>query len=242
MRSEDKLINELLSLSGCEPILNESQEEWYWTYGSFDDYLDQYNINYVLNEVQQSKSIWYPLIDAAQYKAALDEFMRYGELMRFPVKKIEEWVHILMKNSAIFENIRPLFGEEEYVPVQEVFEALYGYDADYDAFVAGIVGKELYVPSYGHITVEEGDDLSIMMYMLQVNGIYDALKMPDGSADAWSDTKSFMDYMYQVEEISTPEEALVLINKVLDVYHQRSDLASLFITGGRNSLTQISNG
>ena len=80
------------------------------------------------------------------------------------------------------------------------------------------------------------------MYMLQVNGIYDSLKLPDGSDDAWSDTQSYTDYMYQVDEISTPEEALVLINKVLDVYHQRSDLASLFITGGRDSLTKISNG
>ena len=32
------------------------------------------------------------------------------------------------------------------------------------------------------------------------------------------------------------------ISEVLDVYHQRSDLASLFITGGRDSLTKISNG
>ena len=241
MRAEDKLINELLTLSGCEPILKESQEEWYWTYGSFDDYLSKYGLSWVLANADQG-SVWYPLIDAAQYKVALDEFMRYGKLIRFPVKKIEDWVHILMKNSAIFENIRPLFGEEEYVPVEEVFGALYGYDTDYDTFVASINGKEIYVPSYGRVTVEEGDDLSIMMYMLQVNGIYDSLKLPDGSADAWSDTQSYTDYMYQVDEISTPEEALVLINKVLDVYHQRSDLASLFITGGRDSLTKISNG
>ena len=70
---------------------------------------------------------------------------------------------------------------------------------------------------------------------------YDSLKLPDGSADAWSDTQSYADYMNQFDEVSTPEEALVLINKVLDVYHQRSDLASLFITGGRDSLTKISN-
>ena len=89
MRAEDKLINELLILSGCEPILKESQEEWYWTYGSFDDYLTKYDLEWVLTNAKRG-SVWYPLIDAAQYKAALEEFMRYGELMRFPGKKLYE--------------------------------------------------------------------------------------------------------------------------------------------------------
>ena len=57
MRAEDKLINELLTLSGCEPILKESQEEWYWTYGSFDDYLSKYGLDWVLTNAKRG-SVW----------------------------------------------------------------------------------------------------------------------------------------------------------------------------------------
>ena len=103
MPTQNALIDTLLEIAGCKP-LNESQEEWYWTYGSFDDYLVKYNLEWVLTNAKRG-SVW-----------------------------------------------------------------------------------------------------------------------------------------HQFDEVSTPEEALVLINKVLDVYHQRSDLASMFITGGRNSLTKISNG
>lgn len=240
MPNQNALINELLEIAGCKP-LNESQEEWSWNYGSFDDYLAKYDLHWVLTNAKRG-SIWYPLIDARQYKLALDEYVKYGRLVRFPVDKIYDWVDILMKNSAIFENIHPLYGEDEYVPCEEVFESLYGNDVNYVEFIKSIEGETIYVSFYGNVTVEVDDDFSVMMYMLQTNGIYDALKMPDGSEEAWSDTQSYYDYMNQFEDVETPEQALVLINKVLDVYHQRSDLASLFITGGREALTQISNG
>lgn len=39
----------------------------------------------------------------------------------------------------------------------------------------------------------------------------------------------------------TPEEIIVTINKILDVTHQRGDLAELFIEGGSKTLNYISN-
>jgi hypothetical protein len=38
-----------------------------------------------------------------------------------------------------------------------------------------------------------------------------------------------------------PNEIIVTINRILDVSHQRSDLAELFIEGGSKSLDYISN-
>ena len=45
----------------------------------------------------------------------------------------------------------------------------------------------------------------------------------------------------ELEENTTPEQQIVTINKVLDVIHQRGDLASAFIEGGKSTLYSISN-
>jgi hypothetical protein len=64
--------------------------------------------------------------------------------------------------------------------------------------------------------------------------------MPDGS-DAWSDygleplEKIFIEY----NENLPPEKVLVLVNRALDVYHQRGDMASIFIQGGSKVLSKI---
>lgn len=72
-------------------------------------------------------------------------------------------------------------------------------------------------------------------------GIYDWMLMPDGS-EAWSDfgIRPLMEILSEYDGDSTPEETLVLVNRALDVYHQRGDMASIFIQGGRKSLSQIS--
>lgn len=77
--------------------------------------------------------------------------------------------------------------------------------------------------------------------LLDEMGLYDWMMMPDGS-DAWSDygLEPLYKILSKYEENSTPEDTLVLINKALDVYHQRGDMASIFIQGGSKSLSQIS--
>ena len=45
----------------------------------------------------------------------------------------------------------------------------------------------------------------------------------------------------KIMEASTAEEKLLLIDQVLNVVHQRSDLASMFIRGGRWALDELSN-
>ena len=72
-------------------------------------------------------------------------------------------------------------------------------------------------------------------------GLYGTMVLPDGS-DAISDygLKPLFEIIDDYDESLPPEKVLVLINRILDVYHMRGDLASAFIVGGSNSLSSIS--
>jgi hypothetical protein len=76
---------------------------------------------------------------------------------------------------------------------------------------------------------------------LEQQGLYDWMQMPDGS-DAWSDygIQPLTQIIAKYNKSLTPEETLVLINKALDVVHQRGDIASIFIEGGSKTLSRIS--
>lgn len=71
-------------------------------------------------------------------------------------------------------------------------------------------------------------------------GLYNWMKAPDGS-DAFSDfgidklLKTIEDYNSSLP----PEKVLVMVNKALDVYHCRGDLASMFVEGGSKELDSI---
>ena len=71
-------------------------------------------------------------------------------------------------------------------------------------------------------------------------GIYDWMEMPDGS-DAFSDygLEPLYKILQEYNEDLEAEKVLVLVNKALDVYHQRGDMSSIFIVGGRSSLNRI---
>ena len=76
---------------------------------------------------------------------------------------------------------------------------------------------------------------------LDAMGLYDWMELPDGSS-GWSDyginplQKIIMEYNPNM----TPEQVIVIVNRALDVVHMRGDLASIFIEGGRQTLSQIS--
>jgi len=49
-----------------------------------------------------------------------------------------------------------------------------------------------------------------------------------------------LNLLYQLKKDKTPEEKLVTIDKMLNVVHQRSDMASWFVEGGSRALSQLS--
>ena len=124
---------------------------------------------------------------------------------------------IIMKNTAILRANTDLAGHSMSFPGYEVAE-----------FAERIDGMKI-EPDY-----DEGSE------WLDKKGLYDWMQMPDGN-DAWSDygleplEKIFIEY----NENLPPEKVLVLVNRALDVYHQRGDMASIFIQGGSKALSKI---
>ena len=83
--------------------------------------------------------------------------------------------------------------------------------------------------------------VSDMFDFLNDIGLYDWMVMPDGS-DAWSDfgLEPLMEIIKEYNSDLSPEEVIVIVNKALDVYHQRGDMASIFVEGGTKALSKIS--
>ena len=190
----------------------------------WEDYLYDYDPTYVLEEFwdnRNGKQNWGVLINPNMYQKALNDFTKHGKLTTFPTKYIYQWIGIILKNTIILDSNTALAGHKTYFPMD-----------DFISFV------ERHFPE----KAEEIDNIDEYDFLDEL-GLYDWMKMPDGS-DAWSDygLEPIFNLLSKYNDGSTPEETLVLINKILDVYHQRGDLSSIFIQGGTSSLTKISNG
>lgn len=185
------------------------------------DYMEDYDAYYVLDEFfdnPQGKQNWGVLINPDMYAKALTEFAKYGKLINFPTKYIYQWMGIIMKNTAILVVNTELAGHTEHgFPIDDVVdiaENRFGISLE---------------PTYDACSE-----------WLDEQGLYDWMEMPDGS-DAWSDfgLEPLWNVIKEYDESLPPEKVLVLVNKALDVYHQRGDMASIFIQGGSKALSRI---
>lgn len=178
---------------------------------------------------------WAPLINPSMYKKALDEFTRFGRLDKFPSKYVYQWMGIIMRNTAQLRANTTLAGHDTYYPTDDFEEFLGSYFSDRDWELND--NKLTYTDEEGN---KKTEDIGDFCYEI---GLYDWMTAPDGS-DAWSDfgLNPIEQLISQYDQNQSPEDVLVLINKILDVYHSRGDLASMFIQGGTNTLMKISNG
>ena len=193
-------------------------ESWTDSYELYDIY-ENYQPRNVLSafEYDSNKNIWFPLIKPTEYKKALMEFMKMNEFIHFPKDKVFKWLEIIMKNTCILNSMTALAGHESWFPFDDCID----------------VYPEL---------EDEKLDFSTFATFLEEKGFYDWCKLPDGS-DAWSDygIEPIMKIIDEYNDQMTAEQILVLVNRCLDVWHHRGDLASAFIEGGSASLTKISN-
>ncbi len=209
-------------------ILKENQD-----YCAFYNYLDEYSPGYIFKMYDDGEKL-FNLINPSMYKQALSEFMKYGEFVKFPTRYIYQWMAIIMANTAKINAITEIAGHAQWSPIVEFVDYYFGnteeYEDPYDAWNA-------YKEEHG-----EDDDYGAMTDFLDDNGFYDWTKLPDGS-DAWSDygLQPLAEICSEYREDMTPEQVIVLINRALDVTHQRGDLASAFIVGGSKTLSEISN-
>ena len=51
----------------------------------FDDFYAEYSVMNVLSMIESDENLWYPLINPTQYKRALEEFVKFGQFINFPV-------------------------------------------------------------------------------------------------------------------------------------------------------------
>ena len=198
--------------------INESDDGWHIFY----DYLEEYDAHYILDEFfdnPNGKQNWGVLINPEMYVKALRELSRFGKLTNstFPSKYVYQWMGIIMKNTAILCANTDLAGHSQAFPIDDVVDiAEYRFGIDLEP------------------------DYDACSEWLDEQGLYDWMSMPDGS-DAWSDfgIDPLMKIIKEYNEDLPPEKVLVLVNRALDVYHQRGDMASIFIQGGSKALSKI---
>lgn len=163
-------------------------------------------------------------INPNMYQKALNEFIKYGELMRFPAKYVEQWKNIIIQNFMYLDVITMFFGHSTHF--------------DIDAFNDMVLNTDE--------TGKSVSDWNEAMEYMEEQGYDEILDniLPrfSNGHDLISDyglepLRKIVESLYKTDD---PNEILVLINKALDISHQRSDLSELFIEGGEASLNRIS--
>lgn len=221
--------------------------DWHQYY----DYVEDYDAREVLMMIKRGDNLWTPLINPSMYQQALNEFTKFGSFQKFPTKYIYQWMGIVMKNTAIIRAITELAGHDVGFPSYAVMDVFFGGDGDkWEEYRKSLGHKGNFSPDFGWMGQEEDDyneedevdDTEAATQYLEDNDYYRKMVLPDGS-DAWSDygLQPLETIILEYSEDLEPEKVLVLINRALDVTHQRGDLASAFIEGGWNTLSKISN-
>ena len=198
-----------------ESKLNESFtdcEEFYEDHTEFD-LLSEF-MHDKENNIKQKK---WNLIPAEQYHTLLKRYMNDPIMARIPYSVVHNWfTNIIVPNALDIYYITNLAGHSSYFPSDVVSDYF-----DADNIVDYKTGSE-YLDSIG---------------------FYDWCKLPDGT-DAWSDygLNPLFQNIHEYTPNMSAEDLLILINRCLDVAHQRGDLSSAFIQGGKKSCDYISNG
>lgn len=95
----------------------------------------------------------------------------------------------------------------------------------------------------GHTPVDPDDDFEEYSYTEQdKEDFWDYVKeISDyGFSDFGGSRPGLTTLLARVRKARTPEEKLPLLDQILNVVHQRSDLAALFVEGGSSALSQLS--
>ena len=198
-----------------ESKLNESFtdcEEFYEDHTEFD-LLSEF-MHDKENNIKQKK---WNLIPAEQYHTLLKRYMNDPIMARIPYSVVHNWfTNIIVPNALDIYYITNLAGHSSYFPSDVVSDYF-----DADNIVDYKTGSE-YLDSIG---------------------FYDWCKLPDGT-DAWSDygLNPLFQNIHEYTPNMSAEDLLILINRCLDVAHQRGDLSSAFVQGGKKSCDYISNG
>jgi len=200
----------------------------------------------IFHQINLSEKLTFKRIPKNQYIKALREFIKFGRFINFPTKYIISWKYRCLNNIFKLSSTTEIFGHTSNFPIDE-FLSVFDYNSNTGEDEAGeytdwLINKreeypdnEEYKDKYSYYNcaeflddVKKVDDLiptfSNGQYLLSDYGLEPLLKLA-----------------YELDSKESPEEIIVVINKILDVSHQRSDLAELFIEGGSGTLDYVSN-
>lgn len=251
---EEKLIREHIRILIREALSKILKEEIV----SIDDwYARQSEITYeILSMIHRHEKVTFDLMPKTQYLSALKEFVKYGQFMRFPTRYILDWKQLLLENIAKLEVLTSIAGHTQSFPYDEFYDIFDSSEEvqtkQYNLFTRKLDSEVI----DGEFTkwakekyLETGDKEYITKY--QFGPAYEFLDevynmddvLPLFSNGQWVLSDYGLAPLFKLgEEIirqKDPNEIIVTLNKILDVAHQRSDLAELFIEGGSQALTDI---
>ena len=181
------------------------------------------NVTYeIFSAIKNKEKIEFDLIKPLEYKRALEEYMKYGQFIRFPEDKIYDWKDLVLTNIAMLDSLTSINGHSSHFPFDEFYDVFdnlkipkkYYYDWGY---VYDILEKKYHIDDYIPF-------FSNGQPVLSDYGLEPLLKLAE-----------------QLIRQRKPEEIIITINKIMNVVHQRSDLSELFIEGGQDSHYMISN-
>lgn len=200
----------------------------------------------ILNDVANQEKILFRLIPKNPYHTALREFIKYGRFMRFPDKLIYKWKSLLLENIAKLNTLTEIHGHSTNFPFDEFYDIFDSNEETGESeggeFSKWLktkykeTGEEDYLKKYNWNTAYE--------FLDEIYNIDDITPQFSSGHHVLSDyaTEPLLKLGLELEEKKTPEEIIVVINKILDVTHQRSDIAEIFIEGGTDSLEYITHG
>jgi len=209
----------------------------------YDMLLDtEYNLFY---KISKREKITFNLLPKEQYNNALIEFMKYGKFMRFPDKYILEWKELLIHNIAKLYCLTQIHGHSSNFPFDTFYDVFdhnsktgtehNGEFSRWAKKMNKINNTEEYTELYNWNAAYE--------FMYKVYDIDNSTPQFTNGQYVLSDyaVEPLMKLGTELVKTDSPEEIIVLINRILDVAHQRSDIAEIFIEGGSESLERISN-
>lgn len=214
-----------------------------------EDIVSNYNVPEVIDLVLNQDNIWGTLIDPVKYKAALEDFVKNGQLLRTKTEDVENWFEIIVRNTQILSVITDMAGHGYNVPTYEIIDYFFNGDkTEFEKYKKELQARDEELPpeyATGDMESTGSEELSddaTAWKLLEGKGFFDKARLPDDSP-AFSDfgLQPLWNIISQYKEGMSAEQVLVLINKALDVYHQNGDLASGFIKGGAEVASAISN-
>lgn len=196
------------------------------------------NMSYdIFQSIQNKEKINFRQIPPLQYTRALQEFIKYGELYRFPPRIIYKWKSLIINNILLLNSLTEINGHTSSFPSDEFLDVFDENDGEFSVWL------NKYNQENPDDPYTKYDYYAAADFLDEKYDIDKYLPLFSNGHFVLSDygLAPLMKLGYTLSDEDNVNKILVLINKILDITHPRSDLAELFIVGGSNTLDKISN-